>query len=123
LDVVQRLGYQGIGVEYSPNRVCLAAAYTSTLLSKRGSVPALLYKVATAYGNIHDLLAFLPESVTIAYQYDEVFPLDVMEKLMVLYRMAPLSLRFMVGSKAFKQPSYGAFSVSMMIVYISTKWS
>lgn len=86
----------------------MGAAYTSTLLSKRGSDPALQYKVATAYGNILDL-TFLPEYVTIAYQYDEVFPLDVMEKLMVLYRMAPLSLRFIVGSKSFKQPSYGGF--------------
>jgi hypothetical protein len=105
------LGIKGIGIEYSPNRIFMGCRNICAVLSKFKDDKVLQHRVAYMYGNLLDLHS-LPSCVTIAYQFDEAFPPDVMMRLMALYASAPPSLRFIICSKAFKQPSYGSMFAS-----------
>jgi hypothetical protein len=93
----QALGIKGLGIEYSTNRVFLGSVQACALLGKR--IKDLQHRVANGYGNLLDLES-LPSCITVAYQFDEAFPPDLIKKLIALYVKAPLTLRFIIAAKA-----------------------
>jgi hypothetical protein len=101
----QALNIKGVGVEYSLNRMFCGCTATYQLLEKWKNHNALQHNVVMVHGNLLALHK-LPEGVTIAYQYDEVFPPELMNHMLSLYALSPPSLRFVISTKAYKNPSY-----------------
>ena len=101
----QALRTRGIGIEYSDNRMFSGSKASYELLSCWKGNTTLQHQVVLLHHNLLNLRQ-IPSGVTVAYQFDEVFPPQLMDHMMVLYANAPPSLRFIICSKAYKYRSY-----------------